>query len=68
MLGGIGTLAGPIIGTLVFFGIPEMLRVARLYRLVLLGVIIVVVVLLMPKGIAGVLGDRLRKWQRGAVA
>jgi branched-chain amino acid transport system permease protein len=65
ILGGIGTVAGPIIGTLVFFGIPEMLRVARLYRLVVLGIIIVLVVLLMPKGIAGVLRERLQRWKKG---
>jgi branched-chain amino acid transport system permease protein len=66
ILGGIGTVAGPIIGTLVFFGIPEMLHVARLYRLVVLGVVIVVVVLFMPKGVAGVLRDRVARWKRGA--
>ena len=65
ILGGIGTVAGPLIGTLVFFGIPELLRVARLYRLVILGLIIVAVVLFMPKGIAGVLRDRLARWKRG---
>lgn len=65
ILGGMGTLAGPVIGTLVFFGIPEMLRVARLYRLVLLGVVIVVVVLFMPKGVAGVLHERIERWKRG---
>lgn len=65
ILGGIGTVAGPIIGTLVFFGIPEMLRVARLYRLVIVGVIIVLVVLFMPKGVAGVLRDRVERWKRG---
>jgi branched-chain amino acid transport system permease protein len=65
ILGGIGTVAGPIIGTIIFFGIPEMLRVARLYRLVVLGVVIVVVVLFMPKGIGGVLRDRLARWKRG---
>lgn len=65
ILGGIGTLAGPIIGTLIFFGLPEMLRVARLWRLVVLGVIIVLVVLFMPKGIAGVLRDRVERWRRG---
>ena len=65
ILGGIGTLAGPLIGTLVFFGIPEILRVARLYRLVVLGVIIVLVVLFMPKGIAGVINDRMKRWKRG---
>ena len=66
ILGGIGTVAGPIIGTVIFFGIPEMLRVARLYRLVVLGVIIVLVVLFMPKGVAGVIGERVARWKRGA--
>ena len=66
ILGGIGTLAGPIIGSLVFLGLPELLRVARLYRLVILGVVIVAVVLFMPKGVAGVVQDRLERWRRGA--
>lgn len=65
ILGGIGTIAGPIIGTIIFFGLPEMLRVARLWRLVVLGIIIVVVVLLMPQGIAGVVRQRLERWKRG---
>jgi len=65
ILGGIGTVAGPILGTIVFFGIPEMLRVARVYRLVVLGIVIVVVVLFMPKGLAGVARDRLARWRRG---
>ena len=64
IVGGVGTLAGPVVGTLVFFGIPELFRVARLYRLVLLGVVIVLVVLFMPKGIAGVARDRLRRMAR----
>lgn len=65
ILGGIGTVAGPIIGTIIFFGIPEMLRVARLYRLVVLGTVIVVVVLFLPQGIGGVLRDRVARWKRG---
>ena len=65
ILGGIGTIAGPIIGTLLFFGIPEMLRVARLYRLVVLGVVIVLVVLFMPQGHRR-RGARPRaRWKRG---
>jgi branched-chain amino acid transport system permease protein len=66
ILGGIGTLAGPIIGTLVFFGIPELLRVARLYRLVIVGAVIVLMVLFMPQGIAGALRQRFDRWQREA--
>ncbi|VWX61871.1 Branched-chain amino acid ABC transporter permease [Burkholderiales bacterium 8X] len=66
ILGGVGTIAGPIIGTLVFFGIPELLRMARLYRLVILGAVIVLVVLFMPQGIAGLIKQRLERWKRGA--
>lgn len=61
IVGGIGTIAGPIIGAVIFFGLPELFRVARLFRLVLLGVVIVLVVLFMPKGIAGVIKDWMRR-------
>jgi branched-chain amino acid transport system permease protein len=64
ILGGVGTLAGPIVGTFVFFGIPEILRVASLYRLVVLGVVIIVVVLVMPQGMVGLANQRLKKWRR----
>ena len=56
IVGGIGTTSGPILGTLVFVALPELLRVAKLYRLVLLGLIIVVTVLFVPKGLAGLFG------------
>lgn len=67
IVGGMGTASGPILGTLVFMALPELLRVAKLYRLVILGLIIVVVVLFAPKGIAGLI-DRLvpAKRKRGA--
>jgi branched-chain amino acid transport system permease protein len=66
ILGGIGTLAGPMVGTLVFFGLPELLRIARLYRLVILGLVIIGVVLFMPKGAVGMVQERLARWRRGA--
>ena len=64
ILGGAGTLAGPIVGTFVFLGIPELLRIETLYRLIILGVVIVLVVLLMPQGIVGVANRVLKRWQR----
>jgi branched-chain amino acid transport system permease protein len=68
ILGGAGTLAGPIVGTFVFLGIPEFLRIESLYRLIVLGVVIVLVVLLMPQGIVGVANRILKRWQRTAPA
>jgi branched-chain amino acid transport system permease protein len=68
ILGGAGTLAGPIVGTFVFLGIPEILRIESLYRLIVLGVVIVLVVLLMPKGIVGVANRILDRWRRPRLA
>lgn len=65
ILGGVGTMAGPIIGTLIFYGLPELLRIASFYRLVILGFVVIIVVLLMPKGIAGVINGRLERFRRG---
>jgi branched-chain amino acid transport system permease protein len=64
ILGGAGTLAGPIVGTILFFGLPEMMQVQTIYRLVVLGVVIVLVVLVMPQGIVGVANARLKRWRR----
>jgi branched-chain amino acid transport system permease protein len=55
-----------LIGTLVFFGIPELLRLAQLYRLVILGAVIILGVLFMPQGIAGLIRQRLKRWTRDA--
>jgi branched-chain amino acid transport system permease protein len=60
IVGGIGTLSGPIVGTLIFFAVPELLRVAKFYRLVILGAVIVVMVLFMPQGVMGLVTTWLR--------
>lgn len=64
IVGGIGTLSGPLIGTLVFFAIPELLRLAKFYRLVILGAVIVLTVLFMPGGIVGFVERRWRAWRQ----
>jgi branched-chain amino acid transport system permease protein len=68
IVGGIGTVAGPIIGTLIFYAIPELLSVPPLYRLIALGVVIIVVVLFAPEGIAGVMRRLLRRSNRRRAA
>jgi branched-chain amino acid transport system permease protein len=68
IVGGIGTVAGPIIGTLIFYAIPELLSVPPLYRLIALGVVIIVVVLFAPEGIAGVMRRLLRRSSRRRAA
>lgn len=53
IVGGAGALAGPALGALVFVGLPEYLRAAAEWRLVVFGVILVLIVLFAPQGLAG---------------
>lgn len=55
LLGGVQTLAGPILGAIAYAGLQEQLsRVTELWRL-LLGLIILALVLFFPRGLAGAL-------------
>jgi len=60
LLGGIGTLAGPLVGSVVFVGLQEEIsRYTGLWRL-LLGLVIIALVLAFPDGIVGFAQRRLR--------
>ncbi len=61
MIGGIGTMIGPIIGTLLFVTIPETLQIAAEYRLLFYGLILIVMIIYLPRGIMGWL---LGVWKR----
>ena len=53
IVGGAGSLAGPALGALVFVGLPEYLRVAAEWRLVVFGILLVLIMLFAPRGLAG---------------
>jgi branched-chain amino acid transport system permease protein len=61
IVGGAGSLAGPALGALVFVGLPEYLRVAAEWRLVVFGVLLVLIMLFAPQGLAGLAA---RAWAR----
>ena len=54
LIGGMGTIAGPILGAVLLTLLPELLRIAGQLQFVLYGLIAMIVVIYMPKGIAGV--------------
>lgn len=60
ILGGIGGLTGPVLGAVILTLLPEVLRGFRDYRLVVNGLILVVIVLFLPKGLWD--PARLRRW------
>lgn len=53
VLGGIGSVSGPIIATAVLLSLPEMLRFMAQWRLVIYGLVMVIVVLVKPSGLLG---------------
>lgn len=61
IVGGAGSLAGPALGALLFVALPEYLRVASEWRLVIFGVMLVAITLYAPRGLAGVAADLYRR-------
>jgi branched-chain amino acid transport system permease protein len=63
LLGGVGSFAGPIVGTIILVIVPEFIRGMQSYVPVIMGAIMLLVVFLMPKGVAGLL-EQLGLWIR----
>jgi branched-chain amino acid transport system permease protein len=61
VLGGLGTLWGPIIGALVFFLIPELLTGMESWRMFIYGVILLGLMLFAPHGLYGALRQAWRR-------
>lgn len=59
VVGGLGKLWGPVIGTLVFFLLPELLGPLQSWRLLIYGVVLLALMVFAPHGIMG-----MSFWQR----
>ncbi len=58
VIGGIGTIAGPLLGTIVLVAVSELLQGIQQYRFLIFGPLLVLLVIFFPRGIVGVF-DRL---------
>ena len=63
MLGGIQTLAGPIVGAVTFTWLHDTVSRNTDYWRAMLGAIILILVLLFPQGIAGFIQQLTQKWR-----
>lgn len=59
IVGGIGTLSGPVVGTIIYFTLRQFLLQSQGWFLVLMGAVAVITALTAPRGIAGA------AWQAG---
>lgn len=57
-LGGVGTLRGVLVGAVLFTALPEVLRLAPTWRLVIYGGLLLVIVIRSPAGLEGLLARR----------
>lgn len=55
--GGMGTIAGPLVGAVLFVAIERLLGAAAGQGLLVLGVLSIVLMLLLPRGVMGLLAD-----------
>ncbi|MCX6365044.1 MAG: branched-chain amino acid ABC transporter permease, partial [Actinobacteria bacterium] len=68
IVGGLGTVRGPVIGAFVVTIISELLHDTVLWRLLVLGALLFLVLTLWPAGLDGLLQralDKIRAWRKG---
>ncbi|MGG1685392.1 branched-chain amino acid ABC transporter permease [Pseudalkalibacillus sp. NRS-1564] len=61
LVGGIGTLAGPIVGTLIVVSLTQSLQFLEEYRMLIFGPVVVLLVLYYPRGITGSIQAYMQK-------
>ena len=61
IVGGVGTLAGPLLGAVFLIYVPELLSFAREMRPAMMGLLLILVTLFLPGGLLGLLGPRLAR-------
>lgn len=60
-VGGMYTFSGPIVGAIVLTLLPEVFRFAADYRMILYGVVVIIVVIVFPRGIVDEIKYRLEQ-------
>ena len=63
MLGGAGSLAGPLVGTLLISIAMQALQAFEQYQLVLLGPLLVIIMIFFPNGLAGIWASLEDRWR-----
>ncbi len=67
MLGGFGTVAGPFIGAIVYERVRGVLLMSEMFKnlhMAISGVLLLLIILFMPRGIVGYLRDKITKIRR----
>jgi branched-chain amino acid transport system permease protein len=63
VVGGLGTLTGPLVGAAIFTVMPEMLRGFAEYKEFISGALLLLFLVFFPRGLTGIVGDVFRRWR-----
>ena len=63
LVGGVASLSGPLVGTLLVMGLMQFLQAFQQYQMMVLGPILVIVVIFFPNGLAGQGTRLLQRWR-----
>jgi branched-chain amino acid transport system permease protein len=61
MLGGMGSLYGPVIGAILLTVSFELLRVLQVYQMVIYGVLVLLITIFAPEGLVGIVKGIVQK-------
>jgi ABC-type branched-subunit amino acid transport system permease subunit len=67
-LGGLGSLRGVLVGAVAFTALPEVLRMAPTWRMVIYGLLLLVIVVRAPDGLEGLIRRHAARWRRAPSA
>jgi branched-chain amino acid transport system permease protein len=67
MLGGMGTLYGPIVGAILLTVSFELLRALQVYQMVIYGIVVLLITLFAPEGLVGITKKMFRRKPVNAV-
>jgi ABC-type branched-subunit amino acid transport system ATPase component/ABC-type branched-subunit amino acid transport system permease subunit len=66
IVGGAGTLVGPLVGTVVIAILPQLFEQLYDYHLMIFGLILLVALLVMPEGVVGTISSLWKRYRSGA--
>jgi len=61
ILGGAGSLVGPVVGAVILTIVPELFRFAQLYRVILIGILLVIGVIARERNWQSLISDKLKR-------
>lgn len=61
LLGGVSTILGPVVGSMVLTSLPHLIELPAELRVAVYGMILILVILLMPRGIVGLAAGLLKR-------